>query len=144
MGAAATLGLLPGIFWMPSPWRLQPLTAQETRALTVQETRALTIMEEAGARYRSINAFCADFRQKLEVPLLGETHDSRGRLCQAEPDLFAMRWTEPEGDVVVADGDYFWVYYPSADPRQVLQFAMEVRPGGLDFHREFLEHPGET
>ena len=135
MGAAATLGLLMGISWIPSPWRPQPLTAQENRALA--------IMEEAGSRYRSINAFCADFRQTLEVPLLGETHDSRGRLCQAKPDLFAMRWTDPEGDVVVADGEYFWVYYPSADPRQVLQFAMEVRPGGLDFHREFLENPGE-
>lgn len=108
-----------------------------------QDARALAIMEEAGARYRAIDAFCASFHQTLEVPLLGETHDSEGELCQARPDSFAMRWSEPEGDVVVADGEYFWVYYPSADPGQVLQFSMEVRPGGLDFQREFLEAPGE-
>ena len=111
--------------------------------ISAQEALALTLMEEAGARYQTVNAFCADFAQSLEVPLLGETHDSRGSLCQAQPDLFAMRWTEPAGDRVVADGEFFWVYYPSADPGQVLQFSMEVRPGGVDFHREFLEAPGE-
>ena len=112
-------------------------------ALLAQDARALSVMEEAGARYRTVHAFCATFDQSLEVPLLGETHFSKGELCQAQPDLFAMRFSDPEGDVVVADGDYFWVYYPSADPRQVLQFSMEVRPGGLDFHREFLEAPAE-
>jgi len=112
-------------------------------AAAAQDARALAIMEEAGARYAGIRSFCARFEQSLEVPLLNETHDSKGQLCQAQPDLFAMRWSEPEGDVVVADGEYFWVYYPSADPGQVLQFSMAVRPGGLDFNREFLEAPAE-
>lgn len=125
----------PGFLQAPVPGFRQPLAAQENRALA--------IMEETGIRYRSVKAFCADFSQTLEVPLLGEAHHSRGRLCQARPDLFAMRWTDPPGDVVVADGEYFWVYYPSADPGQVLRFSMEVRPGGLDFQREFLEEPGE-
>jgi outer membrane lipoprotein-sorting protein len=100
-------------------------------------------MQEAGASYRSVETFCATFHQTLDVPLLGETHESRGELCQAQPDFFSMRWSDPAGDLVVADGDFFWVYYPSADPGQVLQFSMEVRPGGFDFHREFLEAPGE-
>jgi len=111
--------------------------------LLAQDATAVSVMEEAGARYRSVQAFCAAFHQTLEVPLLGETHYSRGELCQAQPDLFSMRWSEPEGDLVVADGEFFWVYYPSADPGQVLKFSMEVRPGGLDFHREFLEAPTE-
>lgn len=111
--------------------------------LEAQDSRALAIMEEAGARYRSVEAFCATFDQTLEVPLLGETHHSRGELCQAQPDLFAMRWSDPQGDLVVADGEFFWVYYPSADPGQVIQFSMEFRPGGFDFQREFLEAPGE-
>lgn len=111
--------------------------------LGAQDSRALAVLEEAGARYRSIDAFCATFHQNLDVPLLDETHPSRGELCQAQPDLFAMRWSEPAGDLVLADGEFFWVYYPSADPGQVLQFSMEVRPGGFDFHREFLDTPGE-
>jgi outer membrane lipoprotein-sorting protein len=121
---------------------LVPLLTLPAPALA-QGDRAVSLMEEAGARYRSVAAFCAEFSQGLEVPLLSETHYSQGTLCQAQPDLFAMRWTDPEGDRVVADGEFFWVYYPSADPGQVLQFSMTLRPGGLDFHREFLESPGE-
>jgi len=111
--------------------------------LGAQDSRALTVLKAAGARYRSVDAFCATFHQILEVPLLEETHPSQGELCQAQPDLFSMRWSDPPGDLVVADGDFFWVYYPSADPGQVLQFPVEVRPGGFDFHREFLEAPSD-
>jgi outer membrane lipoprotein-sorting protein len=100
-------------------------------------------MEEAGARYRSVDSFCARFDQTLEIPLLNDTTRSRGTLCQRRPNLFSMRFQEPPGDRLVSDGKWFWVYYPSSDPRQVLQFDMDVRPGGVDFHREFLENPGE-
>jgi outer membrane lipoprotein carrier protein len=113
------------------------------QALFAQETRALDLMEEAGARYRGIEAFCAAFQQELSVPLLGETTLSQGRLCQKRPNLFSMRFTDPSGDALVADGEHFWVFYPSVDPLQVLQFSMEARPGGADFHREFLDAPGE-
>jgi outer membrane lipoprotein carrier protein len=108
-----------------------------------QDTTALTLLEEAGARYGEVSGFCATFEQTLLVPLLGETTYSKGSLCQERPNLFAMRFTDPEGDVLVADGEFFWVYYPSTDPRQVLRFDLEARPGGVDFHREFLEDPAE-
>jgi outer membrane lipoprotein-sorting protein len=111
--------------------------------LAGQEDRALALMRQASARYGQVEAFCARFEQELVVPLLRETTLSSGTLCQARPNLFAMRFSDPAGDAVVADGESFWVYYPSSDPRQVLQFAMDVRPGGLDFHREFLEAPEE-
>ena len=90
-----------------------------------------------------MESFCADFQQVLVVPLLDETTRSHGSLCQERPNLFAMRFSDPEGDLLVADGEWFWVYYPSSDPRQVLQFEMESRPGGVDFQREFLSAPAE-
>ncbi|MBT8397584.1 MAG: outer membrane lipoprotein carrier protein LolA [Gemmatimonadetes bacterium] len=111
--------------------------------LSAQDTRALSLMEEAGARYSDLRGFCARFQQVLAVPLLGDTTRASGSLCQEAPNLFAMRFAEPEGDLLVADGEAFWVYYPSSDPRQVLRFELESRPGGLDFQREFLESPGE-
>jgi outer membrane lipoprotein carrier protein len=112
-------------------------------ALNGQDPEAFALVEEAGVRYRGIQAFCAAFEQELEVPLLGETTYSRGTLCQERPNLFSMRFTDPRGDALVADGDHFWVFYPSVDSLQVIQFSMEVRPGGVDFHREFLDAPGE-
>jgi outer membrane lipoprotein-sorting protein len=109
--------------------------------LSAQDAQALALLEEAGARYSRIQGFCATFEQTLAVPLLGDTTYSKGSLCQERPNLFAMRFSDPDGDVLLADGEFFWVYYPSSDPRQVIQFEMEDRPGGVDFHREFLEAP---
>ena len=119
------------------------MAVTEVSPLSAQEVTALSLMEEAGIRYSDVRGFCANFEQTLSVPLLGETTHSKGTLCQESPNLFAMRFSDPEGDVLVADGEFFWVYYPSSDPRQVLQFDMETQPGGVDFHREFLEAPGE-
>ncbi len=135
----------------PRAWRLLLAGAAGATAAgllaplpgSAQESRALSLLEEAGTRYRSVRSFCAEFDQVMEVPLLGETTRSRGTLCQAQPNLFAMRFSDPAGDMVVADGEAFWVYYPSVDRVQVLRFDMEVRPGGLDFQREFLDAPGE-
>lgn len=133
--------------WLPlytamAIWPLQPVL-ERGGGLAAQEPDAATLMEEAGTRYRALEGFCAAFRQTLVVPLLDQVTDSRGRLCQEKPNLFAMRFTEPEGDAIVADGEWFWVYYPSSDPRQVLQFAMGDHPGGMDFHGEFLDSPQE-
>jgi len=130
-------------FGIVSPWAVALLLMAIPGPTSAQDAKALSIMEEASARYQGVDAFCGDFSQRLEVPLLGETHYSNGTLCQAQPDLFAMRWTDPEGDRVVADGEFFWVYYPSLDPVQVFRFSIEARPGGMDFQREFLEAPGE-
>jgi outer membrane lipoprotein-sorting protein len=111
--------------------------------LGAQEGRGLALLEEAGERYRAVQSFCAKFDQALYVPLLRETTPSAGTLCQKKPNLFAMRFTDPMGDILLADGESFWVYYPSTDPKQVLQFSMETQPGGVDFHRDFLDSPGE-
>ena len=122
VGAAA----LP-LGWAPAPAQAQ--SAPDAR----------TLMESAAARYKSATSMCADFVQTLSVPLLGEERSGRGRLCQAQPNRFAMRFTEPPGDAVVVEGTWVWIYYPSMDPKQVLRFPMAQSPGGFDFHREFLE-----
>ena len=111
--------------------------------LAAQEGRGLALLEEAGERYRNVQSFCAEFDQALYVPLLRETTQSAGTLCQKKPNLFAMRFTDPLGDILLADGESFWIYYPSTDPKQVLQFSMETQPGGVDFHRDFLDSPKE-
>jgi len=112
-------------------------------AAVAQQADAVSILERAAERYARTASLCADFTQHLSVPLLGEEHSGRGRLCQKRPDLFAMRFTEPAGDAVVVDGTWVWVYYGSVDAKQVLRFPVADSPGGFDLHREFLERPGE-
>lgn len=103
----------------------------------------MAVLEGASARYDRISTLCADFEQTLSVPLLKQEQTGRGRLCQARPDRFAMRFTEPEGDVVVVDGTYVWVYYKSQDPKTVLRFPAGTAPGRFDLYGEFLEEPAE-
>ncbi len=107
-----------------------------------QRDRAQKILAAAAERYAGIRSLCADFEQHLSVPMLQENRRGRGRLCEERPNLFAMRFTEPKGDEIVADGKSVWVYYRSADPKQVIETPMSDADGGFDFQREFLRDPG--
>jgi len=109
---------------------------------SAQQDRALAILDGASARYSAARTMCADFVQHLSVPLLNEERTGKGRLCQAHPNRFAMRFTDPAGDLIVADGTSVWVYYPSLDAKQVMKFPMADAPGGYDLNRAFLSDPG--
>ena len=103
----------------------------------------LRSMEEAAELYSDVHAMCADFEQVIEVRLFGRrVIESAGRVCQRRPNLFSMRFSDPDGDMVVSDGEYFWVYYPSLDEEQVTRYQVSDSPGGHDFFRELLEDPG--
>ena len=126
--AAATAGFLLATL----------VPAQSTAA---QE--ALHPLEQAAVRYREVRAICADFEQVIEVRLMrGRAIESAGRVCQRRPNLFSMRFTDPDGDMVISDGDNFWAYYPSIDEEQVMRYPVSDSPGREDFFREFLEDPG--
>lgn len=103
----------------------------------------LEVLEAASARYAAASSLCADFVQRLENPLLKQTTESSGVLCQRQPDLFSMRFEEPEGDLVVADGTHLWIYYPSMNPGQAIRSSLDGAGRSFDFHREFLESPRE-
>ena len=99
-------------------------------------------MEEAAVRYRGVEAVCATFRQVVDVRLLGRRVESAGRVCQRRPNLFSMRFDDPEGDMVVSDGEHVWVYYPSLEEDQVVRYPAATAPGRYDVFRAFLEDPG--
>ena len=98
---------------------------------SAQENRGLSVLEAASARYHAAKAVCANFTQTLSVPLLGQENRGNGRLCQEQPDLFAMRFDDPAG------------YYKSSDPKTVIRLPVADAPGGFDLYREFLEDPAE-
>jgi chaperone LolA len=118
------------------------LAAVTVAPASAQQDRALAILDAASAKYDAAHTVCADFVQHLSVPLLKEERTGKGRLCQAHPNRFAMRFTDPAGDAIVADGTSVWVYYPSLDAKQVMKFPMAEAPGGYDLNRAFLSDPG--
>jgi outer membrane lipoprotein-sorting protein len=123
----------------PQPPNDEPAPAE----VGPQQPTALQVLESAATRYRGTGAFCADFSQERTVTLLRETRRGRGRLCQQQPNLFMMRFSEPSGDRVIADGKDFCQYTPSTDPKQAICIPMSRAGNAYDFHREFLERPAE-
>lgn len=121
---------------------LVALLATAPGALHGQEDTGPAALEAAAARYESAPGMCAAFVQELDNPLLGESRTSRGRLCQLRPNLFRMDFSDPEGDLVLSDGDFFYLYYPSMNPGQVIRAPLDPSRGGMDFFREFLAEPG--
>ena len=114
------------------PWAPSTGAAQET----------VPALEAAARRYGEVSAICADFEQVIELRLLRRTVASAGRICQRRPNLFSMRFTDPDGDMVIADGEHVWLYYPSIDAQQVIRRPAARSPGREDFFREFLEDTG--
>lgn len=134
---------MSGLRWAPGgaaaialAWLLPPAPAGAQ-----EPGPALQALEGAAGRYREVNAMCADFEQVIEVRLVRKTVESEGRVCQQRPNLFSMRFTDPAGDMVISDGAYFWVYYPSIDEEQVTRQPVTLSPGRHDFLREFLDDP---
>jgi outer membrane lipoprotein carrier protein len=101
-------------------------------------------LERASRAYEELRSLRADFTMQLENPLLRRTINSSGTLWQRSPDRILLRFTEPEGDVIVGDGRYFWVYYPSVNPDQVTRApASQGSSGGVDLRAQFLGDPTE-
>lgn len=102
------------------------------------------ILARASASYDTVKTLQADFVQVVDNPMLGDPDTTRGRLYQQRPSYFAMRFTEPANDRVVADGKKLWLYTPSTTPGQVIRSNI---PGtgttGPNLIGQFVEHPRE-
>lgn len=113
----------------PSPGTGQAGQAASTEAILRATSRA----------YEGVRSLRAEFQQEIHNPLLGRTTRSSGTLYQRQPDRFLMEFSDPDGDVIVSDGQYFWLYYPSVDARQVIRAPRG--PQGMDLHAQFIGDP---
>lgn len=98
----------------------QPSGAPEVREL----------LGRAEARYDALTSLRAEFDQKIEIPLLGRERTGSGRWYQKGRGRFKMEFTEPEGDLIVADGASLWLYYPSTHPGQVIRSTIDANVTG--------------
>lgn len=102
------------------------------------------ILDRASRSYDTVRTLQAEFIQIIDNPMLGDPDTTRGKLYQRRPSYFAMRFTEPKHDRVVADGRRLWLYTPSTTPGQVIRTAI---PGtgttGPNLIGQFVERPRE-
>ena len=102
------------------------------------------ILDRASATYQTIASLSADFVQIITNPMIGTPDTTRGRLYQMRPSRFAMRFTAPKGDRIVADGRYLWLYTPSTTPGQVIRSRIpEYGTTGPNLIGQFVEQPRE-
>lgn len=100
------------------------------------------ILDHASAAYQTVATLAADFVQIVANPLAGGADTTRGRLYEQRPSRFAMRFTDPKGDRIVADGRWLWLYTPSSAPGQVIRSAIPAMGNtGPNLLGQFVEHP---
>src|SRR5205809_1673623 len=102
------------------------------------------MLDRASATYQTITSLSAEFIQIITNPMIGTPDTTRGRLYQMRPSRFAMRFTAPKGDRIVADGRFLWLYTPSTTPGQVIRSRIpEYGTTGPNLIGQFVEQPRE-
>jgi len=103
---------------------------------------APTALARAERAYRATNTLTAEFAQILVNPMLGDPEVTQGVLFLDPPERFAMRWTQPEGERVVADGVWLWAFAPSSVPDQVIRQPIpRYGPSSPELIGQFVSRP---
>src|SRR5262245_61203996 len=116
------------------------LLSLATSYLTAQSApEALARAERA---YQGVTTLRAEFVQTIDNPMLGKPETAAGTVFIGRPDRFAMRFSDPAGDRLVADGEWLWAYTPSTVPGQVIR--QPIPHGGAltpNLFAQFVERP---
>ncbi|MGD8699854.1 MAG: outer membrane lipoprotein carrier protein LolA [Gemmatimonadales bacterium] len=107
------------------------------------DERAEDVLAKASEAYQAVTTVRSEFVQRIEIRALERVKEGRGTVFQKKPNYFLMKFEDPAGDLLVADGDYFWMYYPSAQPDQVVRTAINRTSEGATLGGEFLVSPKE-
>jgi len=106
--------------------------------------KAASVLDRASAAYKDVKMLAADFVQIVTNPMTGAPDTSRGRLYQLPPNRLGMRFSDPRGDRIVADGRFFWLYTPSTTPGQVIRTRIPAGGGtGPNLIGQFTDRPHE-
>jgi outer membrane lipoprotein carrier protein len=91
-----------------------------------------------------VTSLRAEFHQTITNPMLGAPETSSGTLFLVKPDRFAMRFAEPAGDRIVADGRWLWAYTPSTVEGQVIRQPVPTSGATTpNLFAQFVERPLE-
>lgn len=108
----------------------------------VQAQNADSIVGRSARVYAGLRSFSADFAQVIDDPMVGVLK-SRGHLIQTGQSRLSMQFSDPDGEAVVLDGTYAWIYTPSTTPGQVLRFDLARSALGLNPVALLLDRPAE-
>jgi outer membrane lipoprotein carrier protein len=111
-------------------------------ASEAQQSPAHAAVQRAVDAWGSVRTVRASFEQTVSNALTGTSAHARGEYQQRRPDKLAVRFHDPDGDRIVADGSFLWLYLPSSAPDQVIKQPQTPQGSGtVDITGEFLDRP---
>jgi chaperone LolA len=106
--------------------------------------RGAVVVASASRAYQALSSFQAQFVQHYDDKYGELVADAKGTVYQEGKTHFAMRFSDPPKDALIADGTYFWMYLPSTSPGQVTRFAQQNHPTyGTNLLGTFLDNAVE-
>jgi len=99
------------------------------RSCLAGETGFAEVLAGIDRWYERINSLSAAFTQLVEVPALEKSERFRGRLYFLKPRFLRLEYDVPRGQLLVADGQWYWFYMPQEDVPQAMRAPMEDLPG---------------
>lgn len=124
--------------------RLTPLAAAIVAAAPLAAQSADPALARAQQAYDEMRTLRAEFEQTIINPMLGGPERSRGVLFLEPPGRFAMRFIEPRGDRILADGRWLWIYAPSSVPDQVIRQDIPTTGAATpNLFAQFVDRPLE-
>lgn len=82
--------------------------------------------------YEGLHSLKADFTQLVQVPALEKSENFNGRFYFLKPHYLRLEYDNPPGQLLVADGTWYWFYMPQEDIPQAMRVSMasgEQAPG---------------
>lgn len=112
-------------------------------SVAAQAQSADATIDHAVSAWSKVRTIRASFVQTLSNPLTGTTADSRGEFQQQRPNRLSIVFDDQDGDRIVEDGRYVWIYVPSSTPGQVIRRPATAAGSDapLDLSAQFLSSP---
>lgn len=98
-------------------------------------------LDRAVAAWAKVKTARATFEQTVTNSLTGSSATASGEFQQQRPNRLSIRFTDPAGDRIVADGSAVWIYLPSSAPGQVVKRPATDASLPFDIAGEFLTDP---
>ena len=107
-----------------------------------QPSPAQSAVQRAVDAWRPVKTVRASFEQYVANALTGTNAHASGEYQQQRPGRLAVRFHDPNGDQIIADGSFVWLYLPSSAPGQVIKRPLgREGTGTVDLTSEFLDAP---
>jgi outer membrane lipoprotein carrier protein len=99
-------------------------------------------VDRAVAAWKNVRSISGTFEQTVTNTLLRSSATAKGTFAQQQPNKLAVRFTDPAGDAIIADGANLWVFLQQAAPGQVLKRPLSDRMASPIDIGQFLDAPG--